>query len=339
MYYTSNPTHFFTSKTQLLFLPGEHVLRSNATVEISNVVNFSMVGIGDTSSHFHGYSEPASKILCQGQTGFRFRNVASLQLQNLTFTQCEQDIAGSELHGALVLNSITNLTISSVTVRNSKGYGLHARKLLGYSFITDSIFLLNKGTSEYHGGNAYFVYDNCTFHEKTWLNIESSQFLNGYNHPIPGSRSVASGIAFQVTCANVSIQLNNVTARRNVARDGGNLAVTLPSTVDSFVLIINNTWIEAGSSFVGGGMSVSTLEKAENRKASVTHMPIANQNKSIFLQIENTMFTANFANRVGAGVYLGIHSPFRYILELEKFPSKTALFTITPLLGHLDGEE
>ena len=207
MYYTSNPTHFFTSKTQLLFLPGEHVLRSNATVEISNIVNFSMVGTGDTSSQFHGYSEPASKILCQGQTGFRFHNVASLQLQKLTFTQCEQAIAGSELHGALVLNSITNLTISAITVRNSRGYGLHARKLLGYSFITDSTFLLNKGTSEYRGGNAYFVYDNCTSTEKTWLNIESSQFLNGYNHPIPGS--VASGIAFQVTCANVSIYLSN----------------------------------------------------------------------------------------------------------------------------------
>ena len=147
---------------------------------------------------------------------------------------------------------------------------------------------------------------NCTSHEKTWLNIESSQFLNGYNHPIPGSRSVASGIAFQVTCANVSIQLSNVTARRNVAHDGGNLAVTLSSTVDSFVLIIN-TWIEAGSSFIGGGMSVSTSEKAEHCKASFTYTSIVNGNKSIFLQIENTMFTANFANKVGAGVYLGIH--------------------------------
>ena len=322
MYYISSPTHFFTSKTQLLFLPGEHVLRSNATVEISNIVNFSMVGTG---SHFHCYSEPASKILCQGQTGFRFHNVASLQLQKLTFTQCEQAIAGSELHGALVLHSITNLTISSITVRNSRGYGLHARKLLGYSFITDSTFLLNKGTSEYRGGNAYFVYDNCTSNEKAWLNIESSQFLNGYNHPIPGS--VASGIAFQVTCANVNIHLSNVTARRNVAHDGGNLAVTFPSTVDSFVLIINNTWIEGGSSFIGGGMSVYTLEKAElHRKASVTHTPIVNQNKSIFLQIENTMFTANFANAVGAGVYLGIHQSLQVYPRVGEIAFKNCTF-------------
>ena len=324
MYYTSNPTHFFTSKTQLLFLPGEHVLRSNATVEISNIVNFSMVGIGDTSSHLHGYSEPASNILCQGQTGFRFHNVASLQLQKLTFTQCEQAIAGSELHGALVLNSITNLTISSITVRNSRGYGLHACKLLGYSFITDSTFLLNKGTPEYRGGNAYFVYDNCTSHEKTWLNIESSQFLNGYNHPIPGS--LASGIAFQVTCANVSIQLSNVTTKGNVAHDGGNLAVTFLNTVDSFVLIINNTWIEAGSSFIGGGMSVSTLEKAENRKASFTYTSIVNRNKSIFLQIENTMFTANFANTVGAGVYLGIHQSLQIYLRVGEVSFKNCTF-------------
>ena len=141
------------------------------------------------------------------------------------------------------------------------GYGLHAYKLLGYSFITDSTFLLNKGTSEYHGGNAYFVYENCTSNEKAWLNIESSQFLNGYNHPKLGY--FASGIAFKVTCANVSIHLSNVTTRGNVARDGGNLAVTFPSTVDSFVLLINNSWIEAGSSFNGGGMSVKRFGESK----------------------------------------------------------------------------
>ena len=323
MYYISNPTHFFTSKTQLLFLPGEHVLRSNATVQISNIVNFSMAGTGDTL-HFHGYSEPASKILCQGQTGFRFHNVTSLQLQKLTFTQCEQASVGSELHGALVLSSITSLTISDIMVRNSRGYGLHARKLQGYSFITDSTFLLNKGTSEYHGGNAYFVYENCTSNEKAWLNIESSQFLNGYNHPKLGS--FASGIVFKVTCANVSIHLSNVTTRRNVARDGGNLAVTFPNTVDSFVLLINNTWIEAGSSFNGGGMSVNTLEKAEHRKTSVTDTPIVNQNQSISLQIENTMFTANIANAVGAGVYLGIHQSLQVYPRVGEVSFKNCTF-------------
>ena len=323
MYYISYPTHFFTSKTQLLFLPGEHVLRSNATVQISNIVNFSMAGTGDTL-HFHGYSEPASKILCQGQTGFRFHNVTSLQLQKLTFTQCEQASVGSELHGALVLNSITSLTISDIMVRNSRGYGLHARKLQGYSFITDSTFLLNKGTSEYHGGNAYFVYENCTSNEKASLNIESSQFLNGYNHPKLGS--FASGIAFQVTCANVSIHLSNVTTQRNVARDGGNLAVTFPSTVDSFVLLINNSWIEAGSSFNGGGMSVSTLEKAEHSKTSVTHTPIVNRNQSIFLQIENTTFTANLANGVGAGVYLGIHQSLQVYPRVGEVSFKNCTF-------------
>ena len=215
----------------MLFLPGDHTLNAKVAVQISNVTNFAMKGIGETAFGVHGYFEPVSTISCVGQTGFRFSNVNGLEIQRLTFTHCEQTVVGSELHGALVLHSITNLTIFGIMVHNSKGYGLHTSRLFGYSYIANSTFLSNKGTFQYSGGNACFVYRNCVSNEETWLHIESSQFLYGHNNPTYGS--YASGIDFKVQCNNVNINLNNVTIYRNTAHDGGNLAVSFSNAFDS----------------------------------------------------------------------------------------------------------
>ena len=281
----------------MLFLPGDHTLNAKVAVQISNVTNFAMKGIGETAFGVHGYSEPVSTISCVGQTGFRFSNINGLEIQRLTFTHCEQTVVGSELHGALVLHSITNLTIFGIMVHNSKGYGLHTSRLFGYSYIANSTFLLNKGTFQYSGGNACFVYRNCVSNEETWLHIESSQFLYGHNNPTYGS--YASGIDFKVQCNNVNINLNNVTIYRNTARDGGNLAVSFSNALDSFTFNINNTLIKAGSGFIGGGMLVYVLG-THNNNGSANH-------PSLLLQIANTLFIANSAKTVGGGVYIGLH--------------------------------
>ena len=297
MFYVSNVTYFFTSTTQLLFLPGCHTLEVNAAVQVSDITNFTMKGIGEIAFGFHGYFEPTSTISCVGHAGFKFHNVDGLQLQQLTFRHCEQAVVGSELRGALVLDGIANLTISGIMVHSSGGYGLHTSNLLGNSFISDSAFLANKGTSEYSGGNACFVYENCVSIEESRLHIESSHFMYGYNHPTYGS--FASGIDFKVKCNNVSIKLDDVTMYRNTARDGGNLAVSFSNDLDSFAFNMNNTLIKAGSGFIGGGMLVYALGTNHN-KSSVNHL-------SLLLQITNTLFIGNSAQTVGGGVYIGLH--------------------------------
>jgi len=185
--YVSNSTYFFASMTQMLFLPGDHTLKAKVAVQISNVTNFAMKGIGETAFGVHGYFELVSTISCVGQTGFRFSNINGLEIQRLTFTHCEQTVVGSELHGALVLDSIANLTIFGIMVHNSKGYGLHTSRRFGYSYIANSTFLLNKGTFQYSGGNACFVYRNCVSNDKkngSTLNHHNSCMVTTIQHMV-----------------------------------------------------------------------------------------------------------------------------------------------------------
>ena len=80
---------------------------------------------------------------------------------------------------ALLLFSVTDLTIMEVTIRNSTGYGVNATLILGNSLISRSTFAYNAGTDDYYGGNVHLFYKNCPGGEISYLHINSSQFLYG----------------------------------------------------------------------------------------------------------------------------------------------------------------
>ena len=80
--YAQQAHHFFTSKTTLLLLPGDHVLSVNFTVE--NVSNFEV----HPAQLFSHAENQAVKIVCQGLVGFTFHNVSHVTLHGLTFNSC-----------------------------------------------------------------------------------------------------------------------------------------------------------------------------------------------------------------------------------------------------------
>ena len=78
-YYANNSN--FTSNSIFHFLEGEHTL--STVVEVTNVTNLSLVGVGPHQN--------LSKVQCSGEpyAGFAVRNFANFSVQNLSFYGCQ----------------------------------------------------------------------------------------------------------------------------------------------------------------------------------------------------------------------------------------------------------
>ena len=119
-YYLGNITHYFAPYTKMIFLPGNHSV--DIAVPIENVENLTLMGSGDFNTSLHNVSsESSSRIKCNGSVaGFSFENVSDLVIQDLTFIGCGGMNTSCCPYTALSFYSIINLTMSGVTVQDSR---------------------------------------------------------------------------------------------------------------------------------------------------------------------------------------------------------------------------
>ena len=297
-YYLANSSYFNKSNTKIVFLQGTHRANTSAIIEL--VSNLTLVGESGSPE------EPsAAKIICtQESVGFEFINVIDLHIESITFSECGQAVSIPESytsrHAAISLKTVTNLSLLAVTLSESKGYGIYADQILGNSFIQDSTFIENNGSDLYYGRNAIFFYGHCSSTtEINYLHIEGSRFLSGCN---PHKRSLAAGLTFVIECTNVRVTLNNVTFKGNEAFDGGNLAIIYHNTTHNFVypVIVNNSHIEHGIGYLGGGMFVTFFEEPEFTTTSCSVLG----NTHTIMHVFNTNFLENHAKSVGGALYL-----------------------------------
>ena len=293
-YYTRNITRYFASGSKFLFLPGTHYV--NVSVHISNIRNLtlSIQGRGSDSDH---------NIQCQELARFHFTAIIGLRIENLNFFNCGQRLPqnGKRISckwAALVMDTITNLNISGITVYRSKGHGMRANNLLGRALIFNSTFELNEGNNtkpRYYGGNAVIAYNNCsninTTHE---LLIESSHFLNGSD---PNSHALASGLMLIINCTNVRVHINNTVLKGNQADKygyGGNLGINVINSAKN-TIYVSNSLIEGGSARYGGGMVVSVSESPLNKTSVCNHTKL--------LSLFSITFIRNYASAAGGALY------------------------------------
>ena len=79
-HYLFNATKYFTSNTQLLFLPGLHHLHTDLIIQ--NVHNISLIG-----STTNG-TTPDTVIQCKSSVGIVMNNITSLTVKNLALKKC-----------------------------------------------------------------------------------------------------------------------------------------------------------------------------------------------------------------------------------------------------------
>ena len=129
--YVENATEYFVSNTTMIFLPGEHTLKTQAN--ISTVTSFSMIG----------ESEDTCKIICSGPEcgGFYFEDVLDLVIRNLSFVSNSYSITAEHVDTLQLTNCMfangsdtaiitngSNVVLDGNTFVNNSGQSADQRK-------------------------------------------------------------------------------------------------------------------------------------------------------------------------------------------------------------------
>ena len=161
-HYLLNTTKYFTSNTQLLFLPGLHHLHTELIIQ--NVHNISLIG-----STTNG-TTPNTVIQRNSSVGIVMTNITNLIVTNITVRSC----LGNEYNNVTVLiKQCTNVQLRHVVIEESHdSYGIVGINILGdshFSFVSsnrlDVIYNDTLVNIEYHSliiDHYYLVNnDNC----------------------------------------------------------------------------------------------------------------------------------------------------------------------------------
>lgn len=240
-YYIDNSN--FSSNSIFRFMQGEH--RLDDVVDVSNIVNLSLVGV----------SRDSTTVRCNSSSaGFYIRNFSQFRLERLSFLYCgvaRVDLAA--YHGAFILSNGSGLDFDRVTVSNSSGYGLAVFAVQGVSTINNSMFSDNQASTSYHGGNVMFLYSSCL--EPCHLKVDNSEFLNGNETHMEFILSGTGGLTVLINCADVKVSITNSILDHNHGYFGGNLYICFIMFTGNFIRLHNVT-TSNGSGNRGTGIFV-----------------------------------------------------------------------------------
>ena len=126
-HYLLNSTKYFTSGTQLLFLPGLHHLHTNLIIQ--NVHNISLIG-----STTNG-TTPDTVIQCDSSVGIVMNNITSLVIKNMLFQKCLTNYQSMKV--AIVITECSFMKLYFVHIKpTKKQLSLMGINILGHSYLT-----------------------------------------------------------------------------------------------------------------------------------------------------------------------------------------------------------
>ena len=170
-----NPSHYFTSNTTVVFLPGYHEVSTEGQLVIQNVNNISLVG-------------DSTIMRCIARFGLAFINITNLTVSKLSFSMCGAPMANASQLPAnlsemlyvrtvhmfsIYLVSITNLTTTQFGIFHSRGMGLLGVNIFGVSSIQQAVFVNNTPNC------AIVFLDSYSPVETPVLYITNSSFMFG----------------------------------------------------------------------------------------------------------------------------------------------------------------
>ena len=271
-YYTADYASYFTDDTIFYFLEGIHTLQG--TLEINNVTNITLQGLGHIEQGFHEtVMQSTSIIMCSDtrECGIELLSSRSVAMKSLTIANCgfniyiNDQIHFNETTVSLLFVDIVNVTLEQVSVQNSSSFGLglvNAYDVL----ITNSSFARN-GAPKAFRGNTLILY-NDQYEAFFRVNIVKSNFTLGLGYGmimlydndneaeiiIENSKfshnNGGGGILIQLYEESGSIEFRNCTIYNNIAQnDGGGVSIESyrnSSIKFSNCIIYNNTAIRFG---------------------------------------------------------------------------------------------
>ena len=246
-YYTANYKYYFTDDKIFYFLEGTHTLQD--TLEISNVSNITLQGLGHIEQGFHEtVMQSTSVIMCSDykNSGIQFNNSTDIVLKSLTIANCgfcnfiSDQPYTCEANVSLFFVDSDNVTLEWVSVQNGSAYGLCLVDAFDV-LIVDSTFA-NNGHPKHMGGNALIIYDNDRFDRPATVNILQSNF----------TLSLVSGMEF-LHYSGAVVVIEKCHFSHNVFFGG----VYIVSHGIGGIAIRNCTMYNNTATISGGGVSIS----------------------------------------------------------------------------------
>ena len=307
MYYATNSNKFFQeNNTTFEFLVGDHLLENSTLIYMANISNLTLYGIISDSAQ--------ATVMCSGQQsgGFSFYNISNLRIENLNFIGCSNHSQHFRVLIALEIRLTRDLTMISVTIQNTPGYGLMIDDLRGYSSISNTTVESSHNISYTYGGNfafycseRYISQDDAMLQH--YLYILGSNFINGTNSY--NDRSSSGGIYIQISChIKINIVFDQIVVTGNQAESGGNIEIRY--FVNSYMwtasISILNSVISYGNADIGGGLFMTAVAAGTNTTERIYHA----EHQGTILIFKNTTFEQNKASYVGAAVYFRLHQNY-----------------------------
>ena len=123
-HYLLNATKYFTSNTQLLFLPGIHHL--NTDLIIQNVHNISLIGSETSSTHL------VTIIDCNLLSNIAIKEVSNVAIKNIVFSKCTSssnertNTSRNDVNASLIVLNCYHALMQNVMILSDERFSLLA---------------------------------------------------------------------------------------------------------------------------------------------------------------------------------------------------------------------
>ena len=330
------------SNTVYRFLSGgKHMLFDNFALNFSNLESIFLLGSWAEGTHAVSHAE----IECKGLGGFLFQYAINIVINHLTFTECGYWFDNINMMATLAFQNVLNVQILDTIVKSGTGYGLYSHCAMGTVKVEYSVFSFNEGMDKIEGGNAGFLFKNCTETDKpSLLSIRYSHFLNGSSDT---NNSLATGLFLYIWTNGVNVEIDNITAVGNSGGAhavGGNVLLILRNRtgIMNNWVVVNNSYIAEGRAYTGGGMDISILTTPQYDTPPRNFRAVANWTQAEVLTPEmvmvlNTQFIGNNASHQGGGLYLITHEDPSVFSPIAHITIQGCLFTRNILVSDSGG--
>ena len=317
-HYLLNITKYFTSNTQLLFLPGLHHLHTDLIIQ--NVHNISLIG-----STVNG-TTLETVIQCNSSVGVLMNNITNLTLTDIKIKNCRND---RYMNAAVLITECTSVQWRRITVDSISSNGIIGINVLGdscFSYIKSHMLSINYNDTQSTQNNSnhtllidYYFIINQNSTQKT-LNFKFFQHFYSVkielaNTTIYGLHNFAIKVVFEAVTRcqnNFNIKNCHITHNNNyllLIHDHASLSLAMSNNTVHIknCLFSHNSGDMHHSSIIKFDGLISAIvsgckfynNKMSNMLTQSLYIPKMTVSKGLFIQmiISNTNFSSSYSQR------------------------------------------
>ena len=274
-HYISEPGHYFTSDTTIIFLEGQHSFDSTDLVQVNNVHNLTLKGQGQwpVAGAEETVMQSTVIINCtRGRGGFVFDTGYDITIEGLTITNCGQR---SPDGGVLLFANVSKLFFDKNSIQFMSGYGLIVKDCDQVTVTNCSYYHSVVCLTDFysHSGGGVLISYDLHSQDNYSLEIIDSNMTQCCSSLYGGGIELLTSATSSVP---VNIVLCNLVFLHNRAGRGGGFSAGLQGSGRVFLEIQNSLFFNCSADRYAGGAwlesnttSSITISQTEFRENNV----------------------------------------------------------------------